>query len=114
MVLNVVAPVCVFDMCLKCVNVCVLQGKCDAITAVKLLSCFDDLVAVGTASGRVSVFQLVSPLPGRNKQVRGSTGVFQARPTLMWIFCQTILAWHACLSICFALEGKYQLKKNPQ
>ena len=36
---------------------------------VKLLSCFDDLVAAGTASGRVAVFQLVSSLPGRNKQV---------------------------------------------
>lgn len=47
-----------------------LEGKTDAITAVKLLSCFDDLVAVGTASGRVAVFQLVSPLPGRNKQLR--------------------------------------------
>ncbi|XP_030575048.1 tectonin beta-propeller repeat-containing protein 2 isoform X2 [Archocentrus centrarchus] len=47
-----------------------LEGKCDAITAVKLLSCFDDLVAVGTSSGRVAVFQLVSPLPGRNKQLR--------------------------------------------
>ncbi|XP_061651275.1 tectonin beta-propeller repeat-containing protein 2 isoform X3 [Phyllopteryx taeniolatus] len=47
-----------------------LEGKCDAITAVKLLSCFDDLVAAGTASGRVAVFQLVSPLPGRNKQLR--------------------------------------------
>ncbi|XP_069016754.1 tectonin beta-propeller repeat-containing protein 2 isoform X1 [Embiotoca jacksoni] len=47
-----------------------LEGKSDAITAVKLLSCFDDLVAAGTASGRVSVFQLVSPLPGRNKQLR--------------------------------------------
>ncbi|XP_077587757.1 tectonin beta-propeller repeat-containing protein 2 [Stigmatopora nigra] len=47
-----------------------LEGKCDAITAVKLLSCFDDLVATGTASGRVAVFQLVSPLPGRNKQLR--------------------------------------------
>ncbi|KAK2826857.1 hypothetical protein Q5P01_021071 [Channa striata] len=47
-----------------------LEGKCDAITSVKLLSCFDDLVAVGTASGRVAVFQLVSPLPGRNKQLR--------------------------------------------
>ncbi|XP_041827320.1 tectonin beta-propeller repeat-containing protein 2 [Melanotaenia boesemani] len=47
-----------------------LEGKCEAITAVKLLSCFDDLVAVGTASGRVAVFQLVSPLPGRNKQLR--------------------------------------------
>ncbi|KAM7402828.1 hypothetical protein PAMA_003650 [Pampus argenteus] len=47
-----------------------LEGKCDAITAVKLLSCFDDLVAIGTASGRVAVFQLVSPLPGRNKQLR--------------------------------------------
>ncbi|XP_077420740.1 tectonin beta-propeller repeat-containing protein 2 isoform X2 [Vanacampus margaritifer] len=47
-----------------------LEGKCDAITAVKLLSCFDDLVAAGTASGRVSIFQLVSPLPGRNKQLR--------------------------------------------
>ncbi|XP_061698959.1 tectonin beta-propeller repeat-containing protein 2 [Syngnathoides biaculeatus] len=47
-----------------------LEGKCEAITAVKLLSCFDDLVAAGTASGRVAVFQLVSPLPGRNKQLR--------------------------------------------
>ncbi|XP_037342763.2 tectonin beta-propeller repeat-containing protein 2 isoform X2 [Pungitius pungitius] len=47
-----------------------LEGKSDAITAVKLLSCFDDLVAVGTASGRVAVFQLVSALPGRNKQLR--------------------------------------------
>ncbi|XP_028250640.1 tectonin beta-propeller repeat-containing protein 2 isoform X2 [Parambassis ranga] len=47
-----------------------VEGKCDAITAVKLLSCFDDLVAVGTASGRVAIFQLVSPLPGRNKQLR--------------------------------------------
>ncbi|XP_077394858.1 tectonin beta-propeller repeat-containing protein 2 isoform X4 [Festucalex cinctus] len=47
-----------------------LEGKCDAITAIKLLSCFDDLVAAGTASGRVAIFQLVSPLPGRNKQLR--------------------------------------------
>ncbi|XP_046901020.1 tectonin beta-propeller repeat-containing protein 2 [Hypomesus transpacificus] len=47
-----------------------LEGKCEAITAVKLLSCFDDLVAVGTASGRVALFQLVSQLPGRNKQLR--------------------------------------------
>ncbi|XP_051942082.1 tectonin beta-propeller repeat-containing protein 2 [Hippocampus zosterae] len=47
-----------------------LEGKCDAITSVKLLSCFDDLVAAGTASGRVAIFQLVSPLPGRNKQLR--------------------------------------------
>ncbi|KAM9356290.1 tectonin beta-propeller repeat-containing protein 2 isoform 2-T4 [Pholidichthys leucotaenia] len=47
-----------------------LEGKCEAITAVKLLSCFDDLVAAGTASGRVAIFQLVSPLPGRNKQLR--------------------------------------------
>lgn len=46
-----------------------LQGRCESITFVKLLSCFDDLVAVGTASGRVAVFQLVSSLPGRNKQV---------------------------------------------
>uniref|UniRef100_A0A8B9LQJ7 Tectonin beta-propeller repeat containing 2 n=1 Tax=Astyanax mexicanus TaxID=7994 RepID=A0A8B9LQJ7_ASTMX len=47
-----------------------LEGKSEAITVVKLLSCFDDLVAVGTASGRVALFQLVSQLPGRNKQVR--------------------------------------------
>lgn len=46
------------------------EGKMEAITAVKLLSCFDDLVAAGTASGRVAVFQLVSSLPGRNKQLR--------------------------------------------
>ncbi|EPQ18857.1 Tectonin beta-propeller repeat-containing protein 2 [Myotis brandtii] len=44
------------------------EGKTEAITVVKLLSCFDDLVAAGTASGRVAVFQLVSLLPGRNKQ----------------------------------------------
>ncbi|XP_014646045.1 PREDICTED: tectonin beta-propeller repeat-containing protein 2 isoform X2 [Ceratotherium simum simum] len=46
------------------------EGKAEAITVVKLLSCFDDLVAAGTASGRVAVFQLVSSLPGRNKQLR--------------------------------------------
>uniref|UniRef100_A0A8C6RW71 Tectonin beta-propeller repeat containing 2 n=1 Tax=Nannospalax galili TaxID=1026970 RepID=A0A8C6RW71_NANGA len=46
------------------------EGKTESITVVKLLSCFDDLVAVGTASGRVAVFQLVSSLPGRNKQLR--------------------------------------------
>ncbi|KAM9653581.1 tectonin beta-propeller repeat-containing protein 2 isoform 5-T9 [Morphnus guianensis] len=46
------------------------EGKCESITFVKLLSCFDDLVALGTASGRVAVFQLVSSLPGRNKQLR--------------------------------------------
>ncbi|XP_075471147.1 tectonin beta-propeller repeat-containing protein 2 isoform X2 [Ascaphus truei] len=47
-----------------------LEGKTESITVVKLLSCFDDIVAVGTVSGRVAVFQLVSPLPGRNKQLR--------------------------------------------
>ncbi|XP_028294683.1 tectonin beta-propeller repeat-containing protein 2 isoform X2 [Gouania willdenowi] len=47
-----------------------LEGKCGPVSAVKLLSCFDDLVAVGTASGQVTIFQLVSPLPGRNKQLR--------------------------------------------
>nr|XP_003408907.1 tectonin beta-propeller repeat-containing protein 2 isoform X1 [Loxodonta africana] len=46
------------------------EGKTESITVVKLLSCFDDLVAAGTASGRVAVFQLVSSLPGRNKQLR--------------------------------------------
>uniref|UniRef100_A0A8C5KS22 Tectonin beta-propeller repeat containing 2 n=1 Tax=Jaculus jaculus TaxID=51337 RepID=A0A8C5KS22_JACJA len=46
------------------------EGKTESVTAVKLLSCFDDLVAAGTASGRVAVFQLVSSLPGRNKQLR--------------------------------------------
>ncbi|XP_023374638.1 tectonin beta-propeller repeat-containing protein 2 [Otolemur garnettii] len=46
------------------------EGRTEPITAVKLLSCFDDLVAAGTASGRVAVFQLVSSLPGRNKQLR--------------------------------------------
>uniref|UniRef100_A0A8C5QV97 Tectonin beta-propeller repeat containing 2 n=1 Tax=Leptobrachium leishanense TaxID=445787 RepID=A0A8C5QV97_9ANUR len=47
-----------------------LEGKMESISVVKLLSCFDDLVAVGTVSGRVAIFQLVSPLPGRNKQLR--------------------------------------------
>ncbi|XP_043412992.1 tectonin beta-propeller repeat-containing protein 2 isoform X2 [Prionailurus bengalensis] len=46
------------------------EGKTEPITVVKLLACFDDLVAAGTASGRVAVFQLVSSLPGRNKQLR--------------------------------------------
>ncbi|XP_020826769.1 tectonin beta-propeller repeat-containing protein 2 isoform X4 [Phascolarctos cinereus] len=46
------------------------EGKTESITVVKLLSCFDDLVAAGTASGRVAVFQLVSSLPGRNRQLR--------------------------------------------
>ncbi|KAM9711051.1 tectonin beta-propeller repeat-containing protein 2 isoform 2-T2 [Dama dama] len=46
------------------------EGRTESITVVKLLSCFDDLVAAGTASGRVAVFQLVSSLPGRNKQLR--------------------------------------------
>lgn len=46
------------------------EGKMESITAVKLLSCFDDLVAAGTTSGRVAIFQLVSALPGRNKQLR--------------------------------------------
>ncbi|XP_062903576.1 tectonin beta-propeller repeat-containing protein 2 isoform X1 [Mobula hypostoma] len=45
-------------------------GKTEIIRVVKLLACFDDLVAVGTASGRVTLFQLVSRLPGRNKQLR--------------------------------------------
>ncbi|XP_005410808.1 PREDICTED: tectonin beta-propeller repeat-containing protein 2 isoform X2 [Chinchilla lanigera] len=52
------------------VTCCHPQGKTESITVVKLLSCFDDLVAAGTASGRVAVFQLVSSLPGRNKQLR--------------------------------------------
>lgn len=71
----VYAPACVLFyvcvcVCCVCDSVCVfLQGKSEPISAVKLLSCFDDLVAVGTASGRVALFQLVSPLPGRNKQV---------------------------------------------
>ncbi|XP_032882387.1 tectonin beta-propeller repeat-containing protein 2 isoform X2 [Amblyraja radiata] len=47
-----------------------LEGKTEVIKVVKLLACFDDLVAVGTASGRVTLFQLVSHLPGRNKQLR--------------------------------------------
>ncbi|KAJ6661900.1 hypothetical protein lerEdw1_013071 [Lerista edwardsae] len=47
------------------------EGKSESITVVKLLSCFDDLVAVGTASGKIAVFQLVSSLPGRNKQLGG-------------------------------------------
>ncbi|KAJ7345201.1 hypothetical protein JRQ81_001151 [Phrynocephalus forsythii] len=46
------------------------EGKNESITVVKLLSCFDDLVAVGTASGKIAIFQLVSSLPGRNKQLR--------------------------------------------
>nr|XP_028561620.1 tectonin beta-propeller repeat-containing protein 2 isoform X1 [Podarcis muralis]XP_028561709.1 tectonin beta-propeller repeat-containing protein 2 isoform X1 [Podarcis muralis] len=46
------------------------EGKNESITVVKVLSCFDDLVAVGTASGKIAIFQLVSSLPGRNKQLR--------------------------------------------
>ncbi|XP_078262140.1 tectonin beta-propeller repeat-containing protein 2 isoform X2 [Rhinoraja longicauda] len=47
-----------------------LEGKTEVIKVVKLSACFDDLVAVGTAAGRVTLFQLVSHLPGRNKQLR--------------------------------------------
>ncbi|XP_066551042.1 tectonin beta-propeller repeat-containing protein 2 isoform X2 [Amia ocellicauda] len=64
-----------------------LEGKTEAVTAVKLLSCFDDLVAVGTASGRVALFQLVSPLPGRNKQLRRFDVVGLHKSTV------TALAW---------------------
>lgn len=63
------------------------EGKTEAVTAVKLLSCFDDLVAAGTASGRVAVFQLVSALPGRNKQLRrfDVTGIHRSSITaLAW------------------------------
>ncbi|KAK7802114.1 hypothetical protein U0070_017448 [Myodes glareolus] len=63
------------------------EGKTESITVVKLLSCFDDLVAAGTASGRVAVFQLVSSLPGRNKQLRrfDVTGVHKTSITaLAW------------------------------
>ncbi|XP_056623537.1 tectonin beta-propeller repeat-containing protein 2 [Triplophysa dalaica] len=66
-----------------------LEGKCEAITAVKLLSCFDDLVAVGTASGRVAFYQLVSPLPGRNKQLRRFDVVGLHKSTI------TALSWSA-------------------
>ncbi|XP_012688502.2 tectonin beta-propeller repeat-containing protein 2 isoform X2 [Clupea harengus] len=66
-----------------------LEGKSEAITAVKLLSCFDDLVAVGTASGRVTFFQLVSQLPGRNKQLRRFDVVGLHKGTV------TALAWSA-------------------
>nr|XP_006632369.1 PREDICTED: tectonin beta-propeller repeat-containing protein 2 [Lepisosteus oculatus]XP_015205760.1 PREDICTED: tectonin beta-propeller repeat-containing protein 2 [Lepisosteus oculatus] len=66
-----------------------LEGKTEAITSVKLLSCFDDLVAVGTASGRVALFQLVSPLPGRNKQLRRFDVVGLHKSTV------TALAWSA-------------------
>ncbi|KAL6092372.1 hypothetical protein STEG23_012943, partial [Scotinomys teguina] len=62
-------------------------GKTESITVVKLLSCFDDLVAAGTASGKVAVFQLVSALPGRNKQLRrfDVTGVHKTSITaLAW------------------------------
>uniref|UniRef100_A0A672LZC1 Tectonin beta-propeller repeat-containing protein 2-like n=1 Tax=Sinocyclocheilus grahami TaxID=75366 RepID=A0A672LZC1_SINGR len=66
-----------------------IEGKCEAITAVKLLNCFDDLVAVGTASGRVAFFQLVSPLLGRNKQLRRFDVVGLHKSTI------TALAWSA-------------------
>ncbi|XP_063039792.1 tectonin beta-propeller repeat-containing protein 2 [Engraulis encrasicolus] len=66
-----------------------LEGKSEVITAVKLLSCFDDLVAVGTASGRVTLFQLVSQLPGRNKQLRRFDVVGLHKSTV------TSLAWSA-------------------
>ncbi|XP_027028147.1 tectonin beta-propeller repeat-containing protein 2 isoform X1 [Tachysurus fulvidraco] len=66
-----------------------LEGKSEAITVVKLLSCFDDLVAVGTASGRVTLFQLVSQLPGRNKQLRRFDVVGLHKSTV------TALAWSA-------------------
>ncbi|XP_052386397.1 tectonin beta-propeller repeat-containing protein 2 [Carassius gibelio] len=66
-----------------------IEGKCETITAVKLLNCFDDLVAVGTASGRVAFFQLVSPLPGRNKELRRFDVVGLHKSTI------TALTWSA-------------------
>ncbi|XP_026856108.2 tectonin beta-propeller repeat-containing protein 2 [Electrophorus electricus] len=66
-----------------------LEGKSEPITVVKLLSCFDDLVAVGTASGRVALFQLVSQLPGRNKQLRRFDVIGLHKSTV------TALAWSA-------------------
>ncbi|XP_028677327.1 tectonin beta-propeller repeat-containing protein 2 isoform X1 [Erpetoichthys calabaricus] len=66
-----------------------LEGKSESISSVKLLSCFDDLVAVGTVSGRVILFQLVSPLPGRNKQLRRFDVVGIHKSTV------TSLAWSA-------------------
>lgn len=63
------------------------EGKTESITVVKLLSCFDDLVAAGTASGRVAVFQLVSSLPGRNKQLRRFDATGAHRNSI------TALAW---------------------
>uniref|UniRef100_A0A673X9C1 Tectonin beta-propeller repeat containing 2 n=1 Tax=Salmo trutta TaxID=8032 RepID=A0A673X9C1_SALTR len=56
---------------------------------LNMLSCFDDLVAVGTAFGRVAVFQLVSQLPGRNKQLRRFDVVGLHKSTV------TALAWSA-------------------
>ncbi|XP_014352831.1 tectonin beta-propeller repeat-containing protein 2 isoform X2 [Latimeria chalumnae] len=68
---------------------CNLEGKTETITIVKVLSCFDDLVAVGTTSGRVALFQLVSPLPGRNKQLRKFDVVGIHKSTI------TALTWSA-------------------
>uniref|UniRef100_A0A8C7VM41 Tectonin beta-propeller repeat containing 2 n=1 Tax=Oncorhynchus mykiss TaxID=8022 RepID=A0A8C7VM41_ONCMY len=68
---------------------CRFTNHLKSITAVKLLSCFDDLVAVGTVFGRVAVFQLVSQLPGRNKQLRRFDVVGLHKSTV------TALAWSA-------------------
>ncbi|CAL8283345.1 unnamed protein product [Lota lota] len=77
-----------------------IKGKSEAITAVKLLSCFDDLVAVGTASGRVTVFQLVSQLPGRNKQLRRFDVLGLHKSTV------TSLAWSANGAKLFSGDDK--------
>eukprot|EP00058_Branchiostoma_floridae_P024673 XP_002610163.1 hypothetical protein BRAFLDRAFT_77079 [Branchiostoma floridae] len=42
--------------------------KNDPISSVRLLSCLDDMVAVGTESGLVVVFQLGSNVPGHSKK----------------------------------------------
>ena len=45
------------------------QIKTELITCVKMEQSVDYVVAAGTASGQVFIFQLPSYLPGRNKQV---------------------------------------------
>ena len=46
-----------------------LQVKEDVVTTVKMKQSVETVVAMGTGSGTVCIFQLPSLLPGRVKQV---------------------------------------------
>jgi len=52
-----------------CVCVCLFQPAGDPVTRVKLYESIDHVLAVGSSSGAVSVFQLPNGMPGKSRQV---------------------------------------------